>query len=400
MRSDVYALGVIGYQLVTGRLPHSSPIPAEVLRMHREATPKPPRELAEVEPALESAILYALARRPDARLPNMASFVTALDESLRAARAAQQAEAFADRIEAEAAAPPADPTPGLHDLAADVVRSAERERRAASESAAEAEAGDEERAAKEAAAEAPAAEAASTEASERAKGRGDDDERDDAAMEIVPRRVDPRRVKTAEIPRTRVARSRDGWFVWSVSWVLVVASALLVAYRVAVGRWPWSATERSPVGKIVVASEPAGAELYVNGARWKRATPVTLEVGRGRPYDLLVFHPGYKPWRRRIALGVDESRRRVRIQLRRRSRGFGTLQLSSDRKADFFFDSRRVGAQTTRVVIADVRAGVDHELRLVAPGYRTLERRVKVESGRVTVLRFTLERVDSPGGAK
>src|SRR5688572_607789 len=57
VQSDVYALGVLGYLLLTGTLPYEGGV-VEVLMMHINNTPEPiaVRRREEVDPALESLI--------------------------------------------------------------------------------------------------------------------------------------------------------------------------------------------------------------------------------------------------------------------------------------------------------------------------------------------------------
>lgn len=68
-RADLYALGCILYELVTGRLPYRSPSASAMLYQHLERTPLPPSErVTGVPMALDVLILKLLEKRPEERI--------------------------------------------------------------------------------------------------------------------------------------------------------------------------------------------------------------------------------------------------------------------------------------------------------------------------------------------
>ena len=66
--SDVYSLGVVLYEMLTGTLPFTASTVEELARLHMEATPIPPSEyIPDLPPALEEIVLKVLSKEPSAR---------------------------------------------------------------------------------------------------------------------------------------------------------------------------------------------------------------------------------------------------------------------------------------------------------------------------------------------
>lgn len=81
--TDQYALGVVFYQILTGRLPFESDNPMELARMHVKEVPRPPSQLRREIPAkYDQIVLRMLSKDPDDRFDNLSEVRSLLNAAL------------------------------------------------------------------------------------------------------------------------------------------------------------------------------------------------------------------------------------------------------------------------------------------------------------------------------
>ncbi len=82
-RADLYSIGIVLYELLTGRLPFDAESPVTIALKQVSEDPVPPMQLnPAVSPALDSVVMRALRKDPGERFQDADSFMAALESAI------------------------------------------------------------------------------------------------------------------------------------------------------------------------------------------------------------------------------------------------------------------------------------------------------------------------------
>ncbi len=82
-RSDIYSLGVILYEMLTGKVPFEAPTPVGVVLKHANEPPRPPHQLrGDIPQSVEQVMLRALGKHREERQNNAIEFAQEFESAL------------------------------------------------------------------------------------------------------------------------------------------------------------------------------------------------------------------------------------------------------------------------------------------------------------------------------
>ncbi len=104
-RTDVYALGVVLYEMLTGRPPFVGEGYRDVLMQHLTQHPIPPSRYGVLLPHVEAVVLKALEKRPELRYPSMDEMMRAMADPVAYVEARGGVSSFLTRPLSESRTP-------------------------------------------------------------------------------------------------------------------------------------------------------------------------------------------------------------------------------------------------------------------------------------------------------
>lgn len=84
--ADRYAIGVVTYACIAGRLPYEASTPAEAFAAQKQVVPSLTEHNTMATAALDVVVRKAMSRKPEDRYPSLAAMVDALDDAVTKAR--------------------------------------------------------------------------------------------------------------------------------------------------------------------------------------------------------------------------------------------------------------------------------------------------------------------------
>jgi serine/threonine-protein kinase len=186
--------------------------------------------------------------------------------------------------------------------------------------------------------------------------------------------------------------SRAPWIALTLFLLLLVAGGGAAAVWFAFLA-PAEITTESHRGVVRIESEPPGAAIWVDGDRRTERTPATLpNMPLGATYAIKLTLDGYAPFSQDVALSEDVVEGSISATLARPTADrFGVVNLRSiPAGAHVLVDGTDTG-RTTPTTIGEIAPDVEHSIVLALEGYQTKTMPIVLRAGQVEEMAVDLE---------
>ncbi len=128
---------------------------------------------------------------------------------------------------------------------------------------------------------------------------------------------------------------------------------------------------------LLVISDPAGADVFINGDKQSGQTPVTLPLASGK-YNLVLRMPGYEAFSSQVRV-QDDGQSKVSTELHQKSGRVAWAQVESTPiGAEILVDGVSTGQHTPARV--EIPSGI-HNITMKLDGYRVFRTGVQASEG-------------------
>jgi hypothetical protein len=128
---------------------------------------------------------------------------------------------------------------------------------------------------------------------------------------------------------------------------------------------------------LFVASEPSGADVFINGDKQSGQTPVTLPLAPGK-YNLVLRLTGYDAYSTQVSVG-ETSKTRINAELHEKNGHVAWAQVDSNPAgAEIWLDGEATGKRTPSRI--EITTGI-HNITLRMDGYKTSRRALQASIG-------------------
>lgn len=140
---------------------------------------------------------------------------------------------------------------------------------------------------------------------------------------------------------------------------------------------------------LIVRSEPAGARVSLDG-RYVGKAPLSVGKLRPREYKIKMEKKGYAVVEKTVTLGADRERVSVDIEMRKITGSL--LVICSPSGGRVYVDGEEKGAINVSLSVKDLVEG-EHQLQVVKSGYKVIDQKFMVTSGKTIVVNMNLEEI-------